>query len=330
MKRILVILAILFAGFLFIFAMVESLNSDKEYRRLFYRNYRVLTPEVPANMDFAGEKVPLDNEFNRETLEREIMANTYMHSSTIMMFKRAYRWFPVIEPILKKNNIPDDFKYLALAESNLANSVSPSGAEGYWQFLKPTGQRYGLEITEEVDERYNVGKATEAACKYFLENYDQFKNWTLVAAAFNRGPEGVSRAMEKQGASNYYDLFFVDETARYVFRILALKQIYNHPVKYGYYLREKDLYPPIPTYTVTIDTPITDLPAFAKKMKINYRILRELNPWIRRYNLPNKSGKTYVFNLPKEGALNYENLVKNIPAGDTFFHDTLTFGQLNQ
>jgi membrane-bound lytic murein transglycosylase D len=321
--------AFLLLGGLFIFAMIEKRNAERQYNELFTRYYRVYTPEIPVKMDFAGEKVPLDIYYNHEILEREIIANTYMHSSTIMMFKRAYRWLPVIEPILKKNDIPDDFKFLALAESNLVNTVSPAGAEGFWQFLKPTGQKYGLEINEEVDERYNVEKATEAACKYFRDSYDQYKNWTLVAASFNRGPEGVRKAMENQKVSDFYDLYFLDETARYIFRILALKEIYNHPARYGYYLREQDFHPPIPMYTLKIDTAIADLPAFALKMKINYRILRELNPWIRRYSLPNKSKKTYLFNLPKEGSLKVANLVKNIPESETFFHDTLKIMQVN-
>jgi hypothetical protein len=259
----------------------------------------------------------------RESLDREIMANTFMHSSTILMFKRASRWFPVIEPILKKNNIPDDFKFLALAESNLGNVVSPSGAEGFWQFLKATGQKYGLEITEEVDERYNVEKSTEAACEYFREAYQEYGNWTLVAASFNRGIDGVGKAVEKQHIKDYYNLFLVDETARYVYRILAMKQVYNHPLKYGFYLRQSDFYPPLSTYQITIDSSINDLPAFALKMKINYRILKEFNPWLRRYTLANKTAKKYMLTMPKEGFLSWGMLKKNLPQVETFFNDTL-------
>ena len=316
------------AGFLLGFAIREKSDPDKDYRNLFYRSYRIITPELPERIDFAGENVPLNFYYVKESLEREIIANTYMQSSTVMMFRRAYRWFPLIEPILKKNNIPDDFKYLALAESNLVNVVSPSGAEGFWQFLKPTGKKYGLEITEEVDERYNVEKATEAACMYFLEAYDRFKNWTLVAASFNRGLEGVSTAIEKQKVSNYYDLFLVDETERYVYRILAFKQIYNHPVKYGFYLREKDFYPPVPTTTLTIDSSIKDLPGFAMKMKINYRILRELNPWIKRYSLTNMPRKVYSIKIPKEASVRSDMLRHTMPESGTFFHDTLRIDQL--
>lgn len=309
---------------IFLFAMVDKKQTDTAYHNLFSRDYRIFTPQLPAKMDFAGEEVPVNLYYVREAFEREILVNTFYHSSTILMFKRANRWFPVIEPILKKNGIPDDFKFLALAESNFFNVASPSGAEGFWQFLKPTGIKYGLEITDEVDERYNVEKATEAACRYFQDAYTEYKSWTLVAAAFNRGPDGVSKAIEKQKTSNYYDLYFVDETSRYVFRILAMKQIYYHPVLYGFYLREKDFYPQIPAYTVSVDSAINDLPAFALKMNINYRVLREFNPWLRRYNLPDKLKKTYLISLPKEGSLRYDVLSKSIPQNEFFYHDTLS------
>ncbi len=325
----------LLAGFIlvlvsgtFIYGIMEIKDTDRDYRELFYKHYRIFTPEVPTQADFAGERAPLELVYVREGFEREIFANTYMHSATILMFKRANRWFPLIEPILKKNNIPDDFKFVALAESNFANVVSPSGAEGFWQFIKPTGQKYGLEITEEVDERYNVEKATEAACKYFQEAYLQFKSWTLVAASYNRGLDGLSRALENQKVNSYYDLSLVDETARYVYRIMAIKEVYNHPVRFGYYLRGKDFYPPIPIFKVYVDTSISDLADFAFKQKVNYRILREFNPWIRRYNLPNKSRKSYTFILPKEGYLNYEYLMKKMPQSETFFHDSLKINQI--
>jgi len=313
----------------FICGITEIKNLDRDYRELFYKHYRIFTPEVPMQTEFAGERAPLELVYVRESFEREIFANTYMHSATILMFKRANRWFPLIEPILKKNNIPDDFKFLALAESNFANVVSPSGAEGFWQFIKPTGQRYGLEITDEVDERYNVEKATEAACKYFKEAYLQFKSWTLVAASYNRGLDGLSRALENQKVNSYYDLSLVDEAARYVYRIMAIKEVYNHPTRFGYYLRDKDFYPPILTFKVNVDTSISDLADFAFKQKFNYRILREFNPWIRRYNLPNKSRKSYTFILPKEGYLNYEYLMKKMPQSETFFHDSLEINQIH-
>ncbi len=322
-KHILISMAVIVVCGTCIFAVKEVRDQEKDYRNQFSRYYHIYAPELPDKMEFAGEKVPLDLEYVRESLDHEIMANTFMHSSTILMFKRASRWFPLIEPILKRNEIPDDFKFLALAESNLANVVSPAGAEGIWQFLKPTGQKYGLEITEEIDERYNIEKSTEAACRFFREAYMDYKNWTLAAASFNRGMEGVDKAAGKQHTTDYYNLFLVDETARYVYRILAMKEIYNHPVKYGFYLRQSDFYPTYSTYEVTIDSSITDLPAFAQKMNINYRILKEFNPWLRRYSLTNMMAKKYVLTLPKEGTLSWDVLKKSLPTSETFFNDTL-------
>jgi membrane-bound lytic murein transglycosylase D len=328
-KYILGGLVILVAGVIFTAGIVELRNLEKEYRQLFDKNTRVFTPEVPKQAAFAGEKVPLANELVIESFDREILANTFLHASTIMMFKRANRYFPAIEPVLKRNGVPDDFKFLALAESNFANVVSPSGAEGFWQFLKATGQKYGLEITEEVDERYNVEKATEAACKYFQEAFAKWNSWTTAAASYNRGLDGMTKALENQKVSNFYELYLNEETARYVFRILALKEIYYHPVKYGYYLRPADFYPVVPTYSVTVDSTIEDLADFAFKQKTTYRVLREFNPWIRRYNLPNKSGKTYTFILPKDESLKYENLLKLMPESETFFHDSLKINQIH-
>ena len=328
-------IALLFVGLIYLFFNTREKKKEIEKEPVTEvmtfvegMNYAMPVP-IPDSIAFAGDLVPMDIFYVREQLDRELTVNTYWHSSTILTLKRANRWFPLIEPILKKNNIPDDFKFLAIAESNLVNAVSPSGAEGFWQFIKPTGQKYGLEITEEVDERYNVEKATEAACRYFQDSFQQFKSWTLVAASYNRGIDGLARAVENQKVINYYDLYLNDETARYIFRIMAIKEVYNHPVKYGYFLREKDFYPVIPVYSIKVDSAISDLADFAFKQKVNYRILREFNPWIRRYNLPNKSRKVYTFILPKEGSLDYETLLKRMPQGETFFHDSLKINQVH-
>ena len=315
--------------FFSIYAIVEVKNKDREYAALFNRYTKVLAPELPVAAGFAGEALPLDLYYVREALDRELVAATYMHSSSIMMFKRAYRWFPVIEPILKKNGIPDDFKFLAVAESNLINVGSPAGAEGYWQFIRTTGVKYGLEINGNVDERYNMEKATQAACDYFREAYKTFNSWTLVAASYNRGIEGMKKAMAKQRGGHYCDLWLNDETSRYVFRIIALKEVYNHPVKYGFYLRERDFYQQIPYRLIVVDSNIGNLPEFAKHYGVNYRILRELNPWIQDYTLPNKSRKRYFFQVPKEGAMNVETLLKKVPPHDTFYHDTLKFNEVH-
>ncbi len=308
---------------IFIFAISERQDDDLEYRTRFFNDYRIYTPPVPAEADFSGEKTPMQLFYVTESLDRELMAATFMHSSTIMMFKRAYRWFPVIEPILKQQGVPDDFKFLAVAESNLGNVSSPANAEGVWQFIKTTGQHYGLEINEEVDERYNLEKATIAACAYFKEAYSTYGSWTLAAASFNRGMDGLSKALLNQRVSDYYDLYLNEETARYVFRILAIKEVYNHPARYGFFLREQDLYRPIPTYTITVDTAVQDLPALAVSLKVNYRILREFNPWIKRYNLPNRSRRAYTFILPKPGMIFLDSLPAPAQGSDHFYKDTL-------
>lgn len=314
----------------FVFAIPDTKITDQDYRSLFNRYTKVFVPEVPVKANFSGEEVPLQVYYIRESLEREIMASTFMHSYTIQMLKRAYRWFPVIEPILKKNNIPDDFKFLAVAESNLGNVVSPAGAEGPWQFLKATGQKYGLEINTDIDERYNLEKATDAACEYFKDAYDKYKNWTLVAASYNRGTDGISKALDKQKVSNYYDLYLNEETARYIFRILAIKQVYKFPTRYGFYTMERDFYPPVTTRIIAIDSTVQDLPGLALSLNINYRILRELNPWLQSYTLPNKSGKIYTLKLPKDPAsLLYETLLKKVPQRETFFHDTLRINSIH-
>jgi len=315
---------------IFVFAVSDTNITDQEYRNLFSRYTKVFVPEIPGKAAFSGEAVPLQIYFVKESFEREIMASTFMHSTTLQMFKRAYRWFPVIEPILKKNGIPDDFKFLAVAESNLGNVVSPAGAEGPWQFLKVTGQKYGLEINADVDERYNLEKATQAACEYFKDGFSLFKNWTLVAASYNRGMDGISKALAKQKVTNYYDLYLNEETARYIYRILAIKQVYNLPTRYGFYVVERDFYPPVTTKTVTIDSTVKDLPELSRHLNINYRILRELNPWLQSYTLPNKSGKTYTLKIPKDPTtILYENLMKKVPHRETFFHDTLKINSIH-
>jgi len=329
LKYTVIILVLLAVATMLMFAVLDQKNPTKDYREVAQRSYRIFIPECPAKADFAGEKMPLDLFYVKESLDREIMINTFMHASTILMFKRSSRWFPLIEPILKKYKVPDDFKFLALAESNFYNVVSPSKAEGFWQFIKPTAIQYGLEVNEEIDERYNVAKATEAACKYFLESYEKYGNWTLVAASFNRGQDGLTDAMENQKAKSFYELYLNEETSRYIYRIVALKEIYNHPVKYGLYLIASDFYPVIPTYTIDIDTPIHDIPAFALKNKVSVRVFRDFNPWLRRYSLPNKLKKKYEIVLPKEGALNSDFLEKNLAPSETYFHDTLKINEIH-
>ena len=257
---------------------------------------------VPDSLTFAGERVPLENFDTRESFDRELNTNAYRHSSTILLIKRAHRYFPVIEPILKEYGVPDDFKYVAVAESDLSNAISPAKATGYWQFMDATAKEYGLEINREVDERYHLEKATEAACKYFLKSHDKYNNWTIVAASYNRGSNGVNRQIRIQGQADYYNLLLPEETARYLFRILSYKTIFTDPVKYGFSIPENQLYPEIEYRTVKVDTAIASFADFAHLHGTNYKILKSFNPWLRQPHLTNKAGKEYLIKVPLEGA----------------------------
>ena len=254
--------------------------------------------DLPTSASFSGEAVPMELPDVRERLDKELHINTYWHNNTIFLMKRAHRWFPQIEAILKKNNIPDDFKYLPLIESGLMNDISPKDAVGFWQIVKSAGKENGLEITDQVDERYDPVKATEAACRYLNKAYKKFGNWTSVAASYNRGMGGIERAIENQNVSSYYDLYLNDETARYVFRIIACKEIIEHPAKYGFNVKESHLYNPEPLRYVTVNETIPDLIAFAQKNGTNYKLLKRHNPWLRDEKLVVKKGKTYRIALP--------------------------------
>ena len=260
----------------------------------------IVSPEIPDEISFSGEKVPLNVYYVRESLDRELLVNAYWHSSTILMLKRANRWFPVLEPILKKNNIPDDFKYLALIESGFTGVVSPKGAAGYWQFLEKTAREHKLEVNDQVDERYNVEKATEAACSYLLEAFENYKNWTLVAASYNAGSRRISESLEYQKADNYYDLYLNEETSRYIYRILAIKILYEDREAYGFHLKKDELYAPLKTRNMELVVPIEDLADFALENGMNYKLLKELNPWLRSSSLPNSSGKKYTMKILQE------------------------------
>lgn len=257
-------------------------------------------PKLPQKLAFAGEEVPMEDFDVRERFDRELMINTFWHSQTLYTIKKTQRFVPRIEAVLKQNGVPDDLKYLAIAESGLANAISPAKAAGFWQFLETTGKRYGLEINEEVDERFHLEKATEAAAKYLKDSKEKLGNWTLAAAAYNMGENGVANAIEKQGVDNYYDLLLNDETSRYMFRILAIKEIYSNPNNYGFVLDSADYYPAIPSYTVEVDSAINNLAQFALDNGTTYKVLKLLNPWLRKPYLKNKSKKTYIISLPKD------------------------------
>ena len=262
---------------------------------------RIYSPPIPEVLDFCGEKVPLDDFDVKERIEREFLVNTYWHSATLLYLKRANRWFPIIEPILKKNGIPDDFKYMSVAESGLINSVSPDGATGFWQLMEATAKKYCLEVSKEVDERYDVEKSTQAACDYLNEAKSKFKNWTLAGASYNYGVNGIENQILRQGTKSYYNLYLNDETYRFVARIVALKEIFRDPKKYGFYFSKDELYPQIEVEEVKVNTPIKDLVEFARQHKINYKFLKVFNPWLRNNSLSNKSRKSYIFKIPKPG-----------------------------
>ncbi|MES2593376.1 MAG: lytic transglycosylase domain-containing protein [Bacteroidota bacterium] len=290
---------------LFSYSLSDNL-SDSDYQDYFNSNYKTFSVRIPQNINFAGEKVPVADFSVHDAIERELVINTYWQSQSLLLHKRANRWFPVIEPILKKNNIPEDFKYIALIESQLTNAVSPREATGFWQIMECTASQYGLEVSEEVDERYNVIKSTETACRYFKEAYKIFNNWTLVAASYNYGMGGIKGQLDRQKVNNYYDLLLNEETARYVYRILAMKEIIGRPKVYGYMLRKKDLYPVIPTKRLIIDSSISNLADFAIAQNINYKILKLFNPWLRTNTLTNLERKKYSFEIPKNNVKIYD------------------------
>lgn len=261
--------------------------------------YAAVSFDLPEKVTFANEAVPLQVPDVRERLDKELQINTYLHSNTIFLIKRANRWLPQMEKILKAHGIPEDFKYLPLIESNLLNVVSPREAAGYWQILKTSGQEFGLEISTEVDERYDPLKATEAACKYLKQSYARFGNWTLVAASYNRGMSGLRKNLEEQRVDNYYDLYLNDETSRYVFRILAIKEIIQNPQKYGFRIEQRHLYTQEKLRYVGVSQTIPDLVAFAKSNGANYKLLKRHNPWLREKSLRVKKGKTYQIALPE-------------------------------
>lgn len=288
---------------LFIYALQDA-PTDENFEKKLINDYNVYALQVPSDLNFANEAMPLKNPDILERMDRELLVNTYWQSNGLLMFKRAKKYFPIIEPILAKHGVPDDFKYLAVIESGLTNAVSPAGARGVWQIMPATGRENGLEVNNNVDERYNLEKATEVACKYLLKSKESLGSWTLAAAAYNAGNAGVSRRLRDQNVSGYYDLLLGEETGRYLFRIVALKEILSNPSKYGFNFRDKDLYSTVPTYKVEVDSAVTDFPKFAEQFGINYKILKLHNPWLREPHLNNKSRKLYQIEIPNEGYYN--------------------------
>ena len=276
-------------------------GTDAEHQREFNESYKVFSLTLPKKLDFCGEPVPMDLLDVRERLDRELLVNTYWQSSSLLAHKRANRWFPVIEPILKKNGVPNDMKYIPLVESGFSNITSPAGATGFWQFMKETAKGHGLEVNDQVDERYNVVKATEAACTYLKEAHDRYGSWAMAAASYNLGQGNIERQLGRQKTQDYFALLLPEETSRYVFRILAMKAIISDPDRYGFHLRARDLYPPYKTRSVDISGSVDDLNEFAVRQGTDYKILKLLNPWLRDNTLTNSAKRTYTFLLPAEG-----------------------------
>ncbi|NQV51954.1 MAG: lytic transglycosylase domain-containing protein [Flavobacteriales bacterium] len=275
-------------------------QENEKYHENFENSYNIFALNLPTTMDFAGEAVPLNLIDVREKMDRELLVNTYWQSQTLLLLKRSHRWFPLIEKILEEEGIPDDFKYLALMESGLTQIVSPAGATGFWQLMKDAARERGLEVNNDIDERYHIEKSTYAACAYLRDAKEKFGSWTLAAASYNMGMSGINVQLERQKATNYYDLVLNEETSRYIFRILAAKTILGDPKSYGFNFREDDLYKPLKFKEISANQTIPNLADFAFENGINYKTLKYLNPWMRDNHLPNSSGKAYVIKLPTE------------------------------
>ena len=300
-KRYSLLLLFFFVSLSLLFISSSYLNtSDNVHQQGFNNKYNVYSILKPNNLKFANELIPDSSLDIWERLDKELLKNIYWQSNTLLYFKRANKYFPIIEEILAKNNIPDDFKYLALIESGFEYTVSPSGAAGFWQIMKGTAREYGLEVNYAIDERYNLRKSTEVACKYLQKAYDEFGSWTMAAASYNMGINGVRRKIEKQETNNYFNLYLNDETSRYVFRIIVIKEIMENPRKYGFVFRKNDLYTFPVVKQIRVDSTIDNLYSFAKEHKTNYKILKKYNPWLRISKLPDKSRRVYYIDIPTE------------------------------
>jgi len=308
LKNIIFGIGLVFLAGLFINSMSKNVRNnpntegvEKLVDTSFVKNYKVYALTLPENLVFASEKIPMNLPDVKERIDREFLVNTYWQSNGFLMFKRANKYFPIIEKILAEEGVPDDFKYLALIESGLTNVVSPAGASGFWQIMKVTGREYGLEVNKNIDERYHLEKSTRVACKYLKRAKKKLGTWTLAAAAYNGGMSGMSRRLKKQQVTGYFDLLLGSETSRYVPRIVALKYIFMQPHSFGFNFEKKDLYNSIPTTKVIVDSVITDMASFSKHFGINYKILKIHNPWLREGHLNNKTKRSYEIEIPKKG-----------------------------
>jgi hypothetical protein len=300
-KNLLILNAILVAG-IFILFFSSFGGKDNAYSGGRQSPDQLIkTIDLDRDFDFCGEKFPMDNEDVRQRLDAELLKNVYLHSGTILAIKRANSIFPIIEPILKEEGVPDDLKYLAVAESVLSNAISPAGAKGIWQFMKPTAGQFGLEVTEEVDERYHLEKATHAACKYLKGQREQLGSWVLAAAAYNAGPGRIKQDKESQRANTFFEMnLAADETMRYPFRIVAIKEVMQHPDLYEYNIDKEHLYPVVAKgKNIDVSEPVANWGDFARTHGTNYRELKRLNPWLTAGKLTNKEHKTYKITVPE-------------------------------
>ncbi len=279
---------------------VSNRLTDRAVWDDFRKHYRIYSLPVPDSLYFAGERVPVERMHVYERLDKEMLINVYWQSSGIMKIKRADKYFPLIEPILKEYGIPDDFKYLAVAESNLEHVRSRAGAAGIWQLMKDAARSYGLIVDGQIDQRYDTELATRAACRYLNEARQKFGSWTMAAAAYNRGMKGLEKAVSDQGETDYYRLYLNPETARYIYRILATKMILSDPEKYGFHVRLQDMYQWPEMRRVKVDTAVSSWPRFAENFGLSYGELRFYNPFIRDYQWDNPLGKTIYVNIPLE------------------------------
>ena len=293
--RFLSLTTVVFVGVLFTNTISQS--NEPEIKNV-AETYEIRAVKVPTHMELASERVPLERADIKERMDRELLVNTYWQSNGLLLIKRANKFFPIIEPLLKEYGLPDDFKYLCVAESALINIPSSKGAAGYWHFMPATGREYGLEVNRNVDERYNLEKSTRVAAEYLKKAKRKLGSWTLAAAAYNAGNGRISQRLKQQQVSDYYDLLLNTETGRYVFRILALKEVMSNPKKYGFVYDQDDLYTYPNTYEVKVDTTITNIANFAKNCGVTYKDLKLVNPWLRETKLNNKSRKTYTLKIP--------------------------------
>lgn len=292
------LLLIMSAVVLFSSSLLKSKSAFKSYGMS--ENSKVYALDIASEYTFAEETVSLEDPDLLERMDKELLVNTYWQSNMMLMIKRSNKYFPLIEQILEEEGIPNDFKYLAVIESGLENVNSPAGAKGFWQILKTTGREMGLEVNANVDERYNIEFSTRVACAYLKKAKNRLGSWTLAAASYNRGISGIDRLLKKQQVDSYYDLLLNRETKRYVFRILATKEILSNPSKYGFVFEDQDLYNEIPFYTVEVDTAITNIASFAKNMGVNYKQIKIHNPWLLQNYLKNKSRKLYHIKIPQK------------------------------